>query len=90
MLSIVPVRISAVKTLVVPGTIGNLLDYLLSVACSANAITTIVLAKVADKNRPTTLTSRQVPLSRPQLAPQDNQGHLCIYQTHRCHTSQAS
>lgn len=63
MLSIVPVRIRAVKTLVVPGTIGNLLNYFLSVARSTNAISTIVLAKVAGKNWPTTLAFTQIALS---------------------------
>jgi hypothetical protein len=49
MLSIVPVRISAVKTFG-PDTILNLLNHSFSVAGSTYAISTIILAKVANQN----------------------------------------
>jgi hypothetical protein len=88
MLSIVPVRISAVKTFG-PDTILNLLNHSFGVTCTTYAISTIILAKVAGQDWPTTLTLPQVLLFRPHLAPQDSQGRFGIHHTHQYHTSQA-
>lgn len=86
MLSIVPVRISAVKTFG-PDTIPNLLNHGLGIARRAKfGVFTIVLTKVAGKQWPTTLTSPEVPLPRPHQAPQDSQGRSSAYHTHQCHT----
>jgi len=69
MLSIVPVRISAVKTFG-PDTIPNLLNLSLCITGRAKLfITTVVLAKVAGQNWPTTLTLTKITLSCAHLRP---------------------